>query len=591
MRNQAVVLIGRLLAATLGVPTRHENTAGHNLPRTTLAAIVLVAVTACGGGGSSAPPPPPPPAMYSIGGSVSGLDAGQSVVLQLNGGDDLTVDANVTFTFASKIPSGSAYSVTVAANSTGKTCTVTGGAGTASANVTTVVVACVVTPTYTIGGAVSGLAGRGLEIALERVSDNYNCYSCVSFTTIETLGVNGDGQFVFATELPGGTYRVEIQQQPQLPAQRCEVQNNLGEIGTANVTNVGIVCGAFAYVSHSNDETISAFGIDAATGAIGSAGTVAIGGQSPYSMASTPDKAHLYVGNSSSNNISAFTVDAGSGALTPVTGAPFAAGTSPRSLAVISSIGLTSTSHFFSYSYLYVANAGSDNLSAYRIDKNTGVPTPLSPATYATGTRPSAIAVLPWMPQVIYVANAGSSSDISGFQVTDYSGALTPLAGSPFPSGSSVNSLAIGAAGTFLYAAAANGDGAAIYGFSIAPPNAPTRGALASLTGFPFALPSCKFIVADQTGTYLYAIAGIDLLGYSIDVLTGSLHLLPGFPIALGATVQSVSIDPTNQFLYVANGSAGSVTRFTLNGATGALTPMTGSPFAVGSSADYVTTF
>ena len=52
-----------------------------------------------------------------------------------------------------------------------------------------------------------------------------------------------------------------------------------------------------------------------------------------------------------------------------------------------------------------------------------------------------------------------------------------------------------------------------------------------------------------------------------------------------------MSIDPANQFLYVANGSAGTVTSFTLNAATGALTPMLGSPFAVGTSADFITTF
>ena len=112
-----------------------------NVVRITFLSIALVAVTACGGGGST--PPPPPPAMYSIGGKVSGLDAGQSVVLQLNGGNDLTVSSNAAFTFASKIASDVAYAVTVAGDPAGKTCTVNGGVGTASANVTGVVVTCV----------------------------------------------------------------------------------------------------------------------------------------------------------------------------------------------------------------------------------------------------------------------------------------------------------------------------------------------------------------------------------------------------------------------------------------------------------------
>ncbi|HEX5194061.1 MAG TPA: Ig-like domain-containing protein, partial [Solirubrobacteraceae bacterium] len=46
---------------------------------------------------------PPPPATYSVGGSVSG--ASGTVVLQDNGGDDLSVSANGSFAFATKIAS------------------------------------------------------------------------------------------------------------------------------------------------------------------------------------------------------------------------------------------------------------------------------------------------------------------------------------------------------------------------------------------------------------------------------------------------------------------------------------------------------
>jgi 6-phosphogluconolactonase (cycloisomerase 2 family) len=71
----------------------------------------------------------------------------------------------------------------------------------------------------------------------------------------------------------------------------------------------------------------------------------------------------------------------------------------------------------------------------------------------------------------------------------------------------------------------------------------------------------------------------------------GALTLLSGFPMAVGANVRSMSIDQTNQFLYVANGSAGTVTSYTPNATTCALTLMPGSQFAVGASADYIATF
>ncbi len=99
-------------------------------------------------------------ATYTIGGTASGL-AGTGLVLQDNGGNNLAVAANGSFTFSTPIATGVAYAVTVLTQPTGpaQTCAVASGSGTvASANVTSVAVTCT-TATYTIGGTVSGLAG------------------------------------------------------------------------------------------------------------------------------------------------------------------------------------------------------------------------------------------------------------------------------------------------------------------------------------------------------------------------------------------------------------------------------------------------
>ena len=72
---------------------------------------------------------------------MSGLSG--TVVLQDNGGDNLSVTANGSFTFATSLASGAAYSVTVKTNPSGQTCTVSSGSGTVgSANVTSVAVSC-----------------------------------------------------------------------------------------------------------------------------------------------------------------------------------------------------------------------------------------------------------------------------------------------------------------------------------------------------------------------------------------------------------------------------------------------------------------
>src|SRR5689334_19991755 len=89
-------------------------------------------------------------ATYKVGGSVSGLSG--TVVLQDNGGDNLTVSANGPFTFATALASGAGYAVTVKTNPAGQTCTVASGSGTiGSANVTNVAVSCT-SAIYKVGG-------------------------------------------------------------------------------------------------------------------------------------------------------------------------------------------------------------------------------------------------------------------------------------------------------------------------------------------------------------------------------------------------------------------------------------------------------
>jgi NHL repeat len=85
---------------------------------------------------------------YTIGGTVSRLQG--TVVLQVNGGDNLSVSANGPFTFTAGLKSGAAYTVTVLTqpSNPGQICSVTNGSSTvAAANITTVAVTCIYTTT------------------------------------------------------------------------------------------------------------------------------------------------------------------------------------------------------------------------------------------------------------------------------------------------------------------------------------------------------------------------------------------------------------------------------------------------------------
>jgi Beta-propeller repeat len=82
-------------------------------------------------------------ATYTVGGSVSGLAPGKSVVLQNNSGDDIARNTNGSFSFATPVTDGGAYAATVLTQPSGQTCAVTSGSGTVSgANVTNITVAC-----------------------------------------------------------------------------------------------------------------------------------------------------------------------------------------------------------------------------------------------------------------------------------------------------------------------------------------------------------------------------------------------------------------------------------------------------------------
>ncbi len=91
----------------------------------------------------------------------------------------------------------------------------------------------------------------------------------------------------------------------------------------------------FAYVANRNSANVSAYTINATTGALAPvAGSPFAAGTNPVGVAVDPTGKFAYVGNYSSNNVSAYTINATTGALTPVPGSPFAAGNGPIGVAV-----------------------------------------------------------------------------------------------------------------------------------------------------------------------------------------------------------------------------------------------------------------
>jgi hypothetical protein len=164
--------------------------------------------------------------MYSVKGQVSGL-SGMGLVLQNNGGDDLTVDAAGEFTFATKLDEGADYAVTVKTqpHDPAQACTVAMGSGKVGTDdVTDVAITCA-TSKYTIGGTLTGLSGTGLKLKNNGGDE------------ITPSGAT----FTFGTSLDSGaTYDVTISAQPS--GQTCGVASATGSVGGANVESVAVTC-------------------------------------------------------------------------------------------------------------------------------------------------------------------------------------------------------------------------------------------------------------------------------------------------------------------------------------------------------------
>ncbi len=78
------------------------------------AALSLVTLAACGGFGSGS----------IIGGTLSGLATGATLVLSNNGNDNLSLAADGSFVFATKVAASADFSVAVVTQPTGQTCSV-----------------------------------------------------------------------------------------------------------------------------------------------------------------------------------------------------------------------------------------------------------------------------------------------------------------------------------------------------------------------------------------------------------------------------------------------------------------------------------
>ncbi|MCR4303113.1 MAG: lactonase family protein [Gallionella sp.] len=381
--------------------------------------------------------------------------------------------------------------------------------------------------TSPLGGTISGLTGTGLVLQ-NNAGDNI------------TIPANSTSFSFPASVAIGASYNVTVLTQPSTPLQVCEVNNGTSTVD-ASVNNISLICVAasgLAYISHQGSNFISSYSINANSGSLTLIGTNTTG-TAPTSITLTLDGKLLYVANRGAVNTPAFGTIAGSisafgisatGTLTPI--GTYAAGTTPT-------YAITDPSGKF----LYVANNGSDDVSAFGISA-TGTLTPIG--TYTAGTAPGSITVDP-SGKFLYVANNGSD-DVSAFGISA-TGTLTPIG--VYTAGTLPSSVIVDPSGKFLY----------VYN---------------NVTNTPSSITSTGSISA----------FGISATGTLTPINTYTTGTAAAY--TQGAAPGSITIDPSGQFLYVANFGSDDVSAFGIS-ATGTLTPIgtyTAGTFPISVSAD-----
>lgn len=267
----------------------------------------------------------------------------------------------------------------------------------------------------------------------------------------------------------------------------------------------------YAYTVNGDHGSVTAFRLDGAKPSLSVIGDSTTGGRGADAIATDVNGWYLYVANRDDNTLSVFYLDPDGGTPKPVRGSPVRTGKRPVAVKLDPAAR-----------YAFVLNQGGNNVSVYRYRNNV---TPLyfesvrSGSPFATGREPLDLVVDP-TGRYAYVANAGDDT-VSAYRIHHQTGALSALPGSPFQAGRRPVALAAHPSGDFLYVANAGSGGIQRYRI---------EKALGAITadGPPLRLPvKPKALRMTASGERLWVLghAGRRLLEYAVDASSGALHL------------------------------------------------------------------
>lgn len=324
---------------------------------------------------------------------------------------------------------------------------------------------------------------------------------------------------------------------------------------------------------------VYAYAQNPATGALlpitGSPFSIAAGASNTYGAAMSPNNKFLYAANVSSNSISIFSINSVTGALTAV-GAPVATVSGANGL------------YFHpSGNFLYVSSFNTSAMGGYSVAAD-GTLTAIPGSPFSTGTATIMNGVVVHSSgNYLYSASMGGTGGVVGFSIDSVTGALTLLPGSPFKNNTggfnnTGDGITIHPNRRWLYMGLVNVKRAVAFNIDV------NTGLLTGIgtpilnnatTGYTDNGGSGASISPD--GLFFYGTAFSTnvadpkkVIIYNIDQITGD--LARASEADAGGGPNDIRIDTNGVFAYTCNSmNSPSVSAFTRNAVTGALTPLT----------------
>ena len=313
----------------------------------------------------------------------------------------------------------------------------------------------------------------------------------------------------------------------------------------------------------------SSGGRAAAAAAVVALTTVLLGCSVAQPVSTTQEVLFVTSAQGGQGMVSSYLVDASTGALAEAPWSPVSTGGTVGPTAV--SLALVRGGRF-----LYAANpaSGDPAVAGFYVDALTGASHPLPLFSTAPFNNPNLVAAGPGGD--ILLVDSTLSGNLASFRVDPVAGTLAALASVIVSATNPMSTVAVDPAGSYVYTTISS---SVIGGWLLDP--ATGIAANPSFTGVTSGGSAPVSAVIDRQGRMYYITDGTGRIeGYSIAASTGALTLLFQSSSLPQGGPSRVVIDPTGRYLYSVDVSGGTVSAYSINYATGALSPA-GSPVTI----------